>query len=176
MSEWRLNIDQDFIRLGLNPEELETDGITVERAERLSATAAALTVVVTLVGGKILEYITEESIKAAFKRLMAFARGKERRLRIEIEDKQFDPRIKLLAARLETMDDNELDLAIKSLPTVRRQSERLLDSVDENLNDAWYVWNDGRWTFSYYTSESGELVDDLEGAPEQPAAITDARK
>lgn len=161
MGHWNINIDRDFVREGFDPASLENEDIVVTRAERLSADVL-LTIVLTYVGGKLLDHLFEKSLEAATDKLWDFARSKNKRLRVEIEERDFDPRVQLVAAKIDSMNSDELREALKLLPATKRHSERVLDSAGEDLKDLWYVWEDGRWRFSYYTTASNELIESVD--------------
>lgn len=161
MGHWSVCIDRDFVRQGFELDSLKDEGVAVVESERLSA-EMVLIAVLSYVGGKVLDHIFEKSLEVATGKLLGFARGKDRKLRVEIEERNFDPRVKLLAFKIDLMDAEELRDAIGRLDSVKRHSERVLDSAGEDLNDLWYVWKDGGWRFSYYSTASNEVVDSVE--------------
>ena len=158
MAKITLYVDRDLVRAGLDLSTLEADDVVVETSERLAA-ETIFVVVVSYLGMKLLDFAVNEGLRAAFDKLVDFTRSREKKLRIEIEDHEFDERVKLYA-KVETMDRDEFEAALSGLEKVRIDAEALIAEADEPLQDAWYVWQDNEWVFSYYTTETGEIVDE----------------
>jgi hypothetical protein len=155
---WELELDNDWKRLGFDPSELESPEIRVTEAERLSA-EAALVVGLTAVGTKLLDMALDEAISRSLKKLVAFARSKEKRLVLELKDHRIDERVKVCMATIKGIDQSDFEDALRALPALRGKSDRLLASTDgEFFNEVWYEWLDGRWQFCYALTEGGETV------------------
>jgi len=163
MGHWVVHLDKDFEREGFDPQTIAAEDVQVAASERFSATAVVVTAVLTYVGSKLLDHATDETLKRTIGHLVGFARSRDKKLRIEIEEHAFDPRIQVVAGQIESMDSDEFKAALAALPTIGVKGKHLLDHSDEYLESLWYVWQDGDWKFSYAMTEGGEIIEEEPG-------------
>lgn len=154
---WKIYLDGDWERAGFSPESIEQDGVAIGYSERLSA-LATLTVVVTYLGGQLLDKATDGALSKSIDRLFDFARSKEARLKIEFEELKLDPRIKVVMARIESVDREELSRAIQELPMVGPTALHLIEATTEFVQEMYFVWDGEKWIGTYYLTEGGEVV------------------
>jgi len=161
---WKIQLDKDWAREGFDFETVAGDDVEVSASERFSI-ETALVVVLTYVGSKVLDKLAgrviDKGIDAAIKRLTNFARSKGKKLLLEIEDQKFDPRINLLAVKIESLEPAEFDAALDALPRLRVEATDLVDNITEDVADVWYVWQDNKWTFTNLTTKDGEVIEEL---------------
>lgn len=159
---WQIRLDGSWEREGFATDSIHEPDVEVGRSERFSVDPV-LVVVLTYVGGKLLDKFTDKAldkgIDAALSKLKAFAVSRQRRLRLELLEHDFDPRVRLVAGAIESDDVHQVDLAQRAVPHLRVRVGELLERVDEDLADVWYVWKDGQWIFSYYMTTDGDVVD-----------------
>lgn len=162
---WNIQLDRSWEREGLDTKGLASEEIEIGLSERF-AVETLLIAVLTYVGGKVLDKLTDKAITkgvdATIEKLATFARSREKKLRLELNDSGFDPRVKLLAAQIQSMDASEFKTAIAALPTLRVRVRSLLDAVPEEMTDVWYVWDaDAKdWAFTYYTTAGGDVIEE----------------
>jgi len=162
MSGWHINLDGDWQRSGFDQTELSDEGIEVGHSERLVA-ETLLVAVLTYIGGKILDQATDEALTRGIHKLATFARSKKRRLLLELEARDVDPRVKAVFARIEGDGPDDFKAALKALPNLKARSEFLLANSAEYVDEVWYVWSDGDWKFTYLLSEGGNIVEEEPG-------------
>lgn len=162
---WKIELDRSWEREGFDPASLASAEIEVSASERFVA-EAILIAVLGYVGGRVLDKLTDKGIDATLGELVKFAQSREKRLLIELHETGADPRVRLVAVKIESMKAAEFKTAIAALPRLRVRIDRLLDAAPTDLADVWYVWDEdaGDWTFTYYTTKGGDFVEDEPGA------------
>lgn len=154
----KIFIDRDLERAGFNVTDLQSDDVSVAYTERLSA-VATLTVVITYLGGRLLNKATDGALARPIDTLLNFARSKEARLRIEFEERNFDPRIKIIMARIESVDRHEFQKALEDLPSIGPRANHLLTQTPEYISEMYFAWNGEQWVGTYYLTEGGDPID-----------------
>jgi hypothetical protein len=158
MNGWHINLDGDWQRLGFDPRQLSDEGLEVGHSERLAA-ETLLVAVLIYVGGKILDQVTDEALTRGIRKLASFARSKDKRLLLELEAREVDPRVKAVFGRIEGDRPEDFEAALTALPMLKARSEFLLAHSAEYVDEVWYVWSDSEWKFTYLLTEGGAIVD-----------------
>jgi hypothetical protein len=158
----RLLLDRDFQREGFNPEGLEGEGLTVGFSERLGADPWLIALLVGT-GWRTLDALTKNATSRAIDRLLDFSRSRDKKLKFECEARNIDTRVEILMTSIETMSRAEFDTAVRALPALKDQANAVLLKADDPIRELYFVWQDGRWEFSYYISVSGDVIDELAG-------------
>jgi len=154
----RLDLDRDFEREGFDPSALAQDGLRVAFSERLGAGSFLIAV---LVGGgwKVFDAATNHATSKALDKLFEFTKSKEKRLKLECEARDVDPRIKMLLGSITTGSRDELDRALEALPALKDAAARILSKAEDPINEIYFVWQEDHWQFTYYLSVAGDIVD-----------------
>jgi hypothetical protein len=156
----RLLIDRDLERAGFDVSTIVTEGIDVGFSERLGADPWFM-VVLAGVGWKTLDAITRQAASRAVDRLIAFAKSREKQLKVECEARNVDPRVELVMASITTASQDEFSRALRLIPSISSQIQSILGSTSDSIRDIYFVWQDGLWGFSYYINDSGDIIEEL---------------
>ena len=157
MSGWKMHLDGDLLRAGFDQEILRAEGIEVAYSERLSA-LATFTIIVTYVGGRLLNKATDGALSRPIEKVLEFARSKQARLDLEFEEQDLDPRIKVVMARMEDVKRDQLERALSEMRLIAPKAQAVLDSTKEYIEEIYFVWDGDAWVGTYYLTEGGEPI------------------
>lgn len=154
----RLLLDRDFERAGFDPSGLEGEGLTIGFSQRLGADPWFIAVLIG-VGWRTFDAVTKQATSRAIDRLLEFARSRNKRLKLECQAHQIDPRVETLMGSLETASREEFDAAIRTLPILRDRVNAIIAEAEDPIRELYFVWQYDHWEFTYYISISGDIVE-----------------
>jgi len=157
MSGWKMHLDEDLLRAGFNEEVFRTEGVEVGYTERLSA-LATFTIVITYIGGKLLNKATDGALSRPIDKVLEFARSKQARLDLEFEERDLDPRIKVIMARMEDVKRDQFEKALSELKFIAPKAQTILNATKEYIEEIYFVWDGDAWVGTYYLTEGGVPV------------------
>jgi uncharacterized protein YdcH (DUF465 family) len=156
----RLELDRDFEREGFDASVLAQNGLRVAFSERLGAGSFLIAV---LVGGgwKVFDAATDHATSKALDKLLEFTRSREKKLKLECEARDVDPRIKTLLGSITTGSREELDRALQALPLLKDEATRIMAKAEDPISELYFVWQEDHWQFTYYLSVGGDIVESV---------------